>query len=266
MKYKNIILITLLLIALTIGVGSVSASQDNATVDELTVNEDMDVESSVIDEVVAEDSDNYLSSNGSLIILNGGTFEDIQKAVDESSDEDVIELHGTFESTGMSISVYKNLTFNGVNGTILDGKNLSGFFNSDQHLMLNGLTFINSSNEVNYHSFILNNSEIVNCNFINCNPFSAHNSCNFINCSFYDSSIILGAGNVFNCSFYDSEGINGAGDVINCSFINCWSAFYGVIYGANDILNCKFINNSVESGSGVSNVGSVINCLFKEYA
>ncbi len=79
MKYKNIILITLLLLALAIGVGAVSASQDNATVDELTVNENIDIESSVIDEVVAEDSDNEIeleNTNEDNLTDDEGEFVD----------------------------------------------------------------------------------------------------------------------------------------------------------------------------------------------
>ena len=79
MKYKNIILITLLLLSLAIGVGAVSASQDNATVDELTVNENIDIESSVIDEVVAEDSDNEIeleNTNEDNLTDDEGEFVD----------------------------------------------------------------------------------------------------------------------------------------------------------------------------------------------
>jgi len=243
---------------------------------------------------LGEGNDEVILSNGSSKSLNGGTFDDIQKIIDESHDGDVIELRGNYQSNGSIINVNKNLTINGVNGTVLDGKNISGFFywNSQNQIILNGLTFIDSCRIINYYAMETGHGQFINCNFINNNVLNCNNLCNFVNCSFKDSMSVLDGGdfinssflnisdagaisggkNIVNCSFVNNFGMYGSGaisnveSVINCSFINNTGGDCGAIHGAGDVINCKFINNLAKHsnrGGTISDVGDVINCLFE---
>ena len=61
--------------------------------------------------------------------------------------KDVIELNGTYTSSGKAITVKKSLTFNGVNGATLDGKKLSGIFYipANATVTFNNIKFINAT-------------------------------------------------------------------------------------------------------------------------
>lgn len=292
MKYKKIIMLTIV-IACLITVSAVNAADDVVNVEKITLDDVMDTNNEFVSvenydylsDVSESDEDEIISSNESIKTLNGGTFEDIQKVIDESDDGDVIELHGNYQSNGNRIHINKNLTLNGVGGTVLDGKNISGFLycDSQKYLILNGITFIDSIKDYWGHIDV-SFGQIVNCNFIN-NYGLISTSCDLINCSFKNCIIVSGVGDVINCSFLDSSkggsvsnakniincsfvnttGIHDVESVVNCSFINNSGFSEGALSRAGDIINCKFINNSAEhSGSGaISHVGSVINCLFE---
>ena len=77
---------------------------------------------------------------------SGKTFNDIQNAVDSAKANDMIELKGTYTSSGKSVSVNKSLTFNGVDNTTLDAKRLSGIFHITKNVTItfNNIKFINA--------------------------------------------------------------------------------------------------------------------------
>ena len=255
MKIKKYITIFSLLIMLICCISAVSAVSDN-----------------VINNTESEDNFNeelLLISNASSKTLNGGTFEDIQNAVDECSDGDVIELNGRYESTGNIISVVKNLTIKG-NGAVLDGKDRSVFFyfNRQNSIVLDGVTFVNGyDSNPTVDCISIGHGKIINCNFKdNHNRLYCNNPCMFVNCSFTNSVTVLRAGNIINCSFTnmsDSGAVAGAGDIINCSFIDNFGSYSaGALSNVGAVINCKFINNRGGSQGAISNAKDVVNCIF----
>ena len=137
--YKEFIFIFSLFFILILSLGAISASEDldNQMADSVSVpaiDEDLGILNGNNGEIETNigniDEENSLSEEtpSKTITVNGGTFEDIQKAVDESSNGDTIELNGNFTSNNSGfISVQnKNLTIKGYPETVLDGKNLSG--------------------------------------------------------------------------------------------------------------------------------------------
>ena len=81
--YKKIFLISLLLVILSIGAGAVSASQDNATVDELTIAENVDIESSDINNTPIESSNDDqqgLEKSNDDVLSSDGAYLDVKDA------------------------------------------------------------------------------------------------------------------------------------------------------------------------------------------
>ena len=81
--YKKIFLISLLLVILSIGAGAVSASQDNTTSDELTVAENVDIESSDINNTHIESSNDDqqgLEKSNDDVLTEDGQFLDVNDA------------------------------------------------------------------------------------------------------------------------------------------------------------------------------------------
>ncbi len=78
MKFKKMMLVALVLLAI-LTIGAVSASDDNQTSMELTVSEDLDVESSVNGDVIAEDSD-------------VGNFSELKNKIDNALSPGINEL------------------------------------------------------------------------------------------------------------------------------------------------------------------------------
>ena len=83
MKLKNIVLITLLLTVLTIAGGAVTASQDNVTADEISIDDNTNIESSVSEDIVAEDSYDEIElekNNNEDKLSEEGEFIDVTDA------------------------------------------------------------------------------------------------------------------------------------------------------------------------------------------
>ena len=136
--YKKGLLIFSLLCILILSLGAISASDDFD-------NQIGDVDSSIDDDIGMADeinSNNEINDNDDIetdieedilfeedpsnpVIIDGGTSQDIQNAVNNAKDGDTIELNGTFEGTGDRIDVLKSLSFKGNENTILDAKKLS---------------------------------------------------------------------------------------------------------------------------------------------
>ena len=296
--YKEFIFIFSLFFILILSLGAISASEDldNQMADSVSVpaiDEDLGILNGNNGEIETNigniDEENSLSEEtpSKTITVNGGTFEDIQKAVDESSNGDTIELNGNFTSNNSGfISVQnKNLTIKGYPETVLDGKNLSGILDCyNTNISVIGLTFLNAGN---YRAFSIEfgNCFLINCSFINnsagaFNPYEGNISitnCSFINNSANEGAAILDASSILfliNCSFINNTAesfggaINGFSNcsISNCSFINNSAREGGAMYiGGFSMNDCSFINNSADQYGGaieVLDVFAAANCSF----
>ena len=110
-------------------VGSVNAAKDNTT----TLSQDTDKE--INQEKISTESDDS-SLNKEILKKNtenttlkepvsGGTFQDIQNAINSAASGSIIELSGLYKGTG-PINIHQdNLTFIGTNDATLDAQRQS---------------------------------------------------------------------------------------------------------------------------------------------
>ena len=87
------------------------------------------------------------SENTTLTSVNEEkTFTDIQTAIDNASENDTIELEGTYKSQGSEIKIDKAITISSKNGATLDAQFKSNIFNiSNVNVCLKNLNLINSN-------------------------------------------------------------------------------------------------------------------------
>ena len=284
--YKNGLIIFSLFLILILSLGSISASEDldNQLEDvDSSIDDDIGIADEINSNNEINDNDDNIETNidenilseedpSNTITLNGGTFEDIQTAVNDASDGDTIELNGTFESTGNLIGVDKNLTFQGLQDAVLDGKKSSGIFNTNyKNVIFKDITFVNG--KANEGGAIYGACTIINCTFKNNVADSrggAIYDASAVNCTFENNKAqdiyasegggAMFGGSALNCTFIDNSANMGAairqGSAENCTFINNSGAIWG-----GSVLNCTFINNSANYGGGISQ-GTAENCTF----
>ena len=247
-NHKKGLVIFSLFCILTLSLGAISASEDNqiddvnlpadgneAVIVEDHLNSENDIETNFEDSI----NESVLSQGASqkTITVNGGSFDDIQNAVNEANDGDTIELNGTFEGSGNTINLNKNLTICGNQNTVLDAKNLSRIIGSGgRDICIKNLRLINS---LYASSFERSTCSIINCTFEN---------------AFADAS-----GRALTLS---SSNMN----IINCSFINSGGAIKSILSN-NTIVGCTFRGNHAELGSSISAISGrfkVINSSFME--
>ena len=205
----------LLTLLLFINLTTIYASDNNTIIDN--------------NQILTSDSNDNLSSS---ITLKDGSFEDIQKAIDNAKNGDVITLNGKFTATDNSsiISINKKLTLTSSNA-VLDGNNLSGIFYLRQKSSgstINGLTFVNGYRTIGSAMFI--NAVNVTVN----------------NCRFENNTAYAYGGGGAVCTSYDLE--KSANLIVsNSKFIsNRAPVSSGALaaYGYNSkIINCYFENN-----------------------
>ena len=131
---KKTICFSLILIILIISVGAVSA-QDNST-------------QTHTDE--------------------GKTFTDIKIAIDKASENDTIELEGTYYSEGKEIEINKSITITSKNGATLDAKFKSNILNiSNVNVCINNINFINSQSKTTAAIYSHGNLTLTDSKFIN---------------------------------------------------------------------------------------------------
>lgn len=119
MKLKHLLVFSVLILIFTLGFVS---ANENLT-DEIGESESVEV---------LEDT------------VSGNTFTDIQNAVNNAKDNDVIELNGKYTSSKSEITITKSLTIDG-HGATLDGAKKSKILNvKSKSLTLKNINFINS--------------------------------------------------------------------------------------------------------------------------
>ena len=92
------------------------------------------------------------------------SFDDIQNAINQVSENDTVELEGTYTGQGKEITIDKPVTITSKNGATLDANEKSGIFSiSNVTVCLNNLNFINSKSEsaISTHGKLT----VENCNF-----------------------------------------------------------------------------------------------------
>ncbi|WP_407392183.1 right-handed parallel beta-helix repeat-containing protein [Methanobrevibacter sp.] len=93
------------------------------------------------------------------------SFDDIQSEIDLASENDTIELEGTYASQGKEIIINKSITITSKNGATLNGSEKSNIFNiSNVNVTLNNLNIINSKSENTPAIYSLGNLSISNSN------------------------------------------------------------------------------------------------------
>ena len=261
-NFKKGLIIFSLFFILILSLGAISASDDfdnqmgdadsdlsvNENINLANENNDEDIVSNIENDVNEKDNDDNILSEEipSTITVNGGTFGDIQNAINESNDGDIIELNGTFVSTGDSISFSQNLTIKGTEGTVLDANGYKCIFSLngvDQNVLFDGLKFINvkqpSGNVPEYGAIR--------------NVYGSSGNYTFSNCIFENNSLCFDWwGEVPNCLVYDSIFTNNhlgsnVNLLSNCNLTN------NMIIHSNLIEGCDFLNDTWITADSVNN-------------
>ena len=268
LKNKYFLISMLILFILSIGVVSASTvdsdlSENAISDDVLEMDDSVSIESSYDLSSNSADTENLNVADDEVLTdsikPSGNTFNDIQNAVDNAYNNDVIELNGTYTSSGKAISVEKSLTFNGADGTVLDAKKLSGIFYITQSVTVtfNNIKFTNAVRSALYadsDGFVDANKEnliINNCNFVN-------------NYNDYAGGAIY----AFTSGLCKATNTNFTSNYVKDPEEYSWNDYGGAIYAYNlDLTSCNFIKNSAHRDGGAiafENSANVTSCLFKE--
>ncbi|MBQ2635480.1 MAG: DUF11 domain-containing protein [Methanobrevibacter sp.] len=262
---------------------------------EVTYAHDLDEDNGDLD-LELDDGDKLENSQNDEIVsqtysINGGTFNDIQDKINKAKNGDVIDLNGSFTSSGSTITLDKSIILKSSTSATLDG-------NGDTQILLvrtgaagchiENLKFING-----YCNFeggairIFAKSVVVdNCEF---EKNYAISGCGALHTSYAPRT----AENIIvrNCLFTNNSAGNAAGAlgvfaynflVDNCTFQSNHVDFYTNCYGGavqvgmdtdesyGILKNCVFIDNYAKSQTGTSHGGagcvrngtSYVNCVF----
>ena len=262
---KKLIILTLLLV-LIIGIGAVSAA-DNNTNEKLASSNDQ-VELSVTNDVKVSSSNE--STLGANVDFSGTKFSELKTAINGATTGDVIVLNNDIiNDQSKDIHIEKAITIEG-NGHTIDALGLSGiFYIKANNVKLNNITFTNAKN---YHygddemyggaicwegnNGIVNNSIFTN-NYADSGPrwsgsggaidWRQGSEGQIFNCKFYNNYANISGGAIFGQSDLIIENsifsYNRApeGGAIR---LDVWHALRG------RMTNCTFTNNIAESKGG----------------
>ena len=256
-------------------IGSVSAAKDNTTTISQDTSKEINQEKIGIDD--SSLNKEILKTNNENTTLkepvSGGTFNDIQTAINNATSGSIIELSGLYIGNGTQITINKKLTIIGTDDATLDaqGKSKIFYFNAD-YITLKNIKFINGNSEtggaISASPSIYYNS-ISNCTFIN--NIATRNGGAIGN--FGRNSIIT------NCTFINNVATGPYSGAIyidamtnieisNSTFTNNKASNGGAIfiYGSKDsIINeCNFTSNTASSDGGAIYWESGENCKIKQ--
>ena len=244
------------LILFILCIGFASASDSDL---EISKEADLDVEltqaSDVESDIVQSEDDVPLEAT---VTPAGKSFNDIQKAVNSAKANDVIELNGTYTSSGKEIAVKKSLTFNGVGDATLDAKKLSGIFHITKNVTVtfNNIRFINAKYGVifadsdGYVDDVKVNLNIQGCSFEN-------------NRNDYEG----GAINAFTAGLCKVTDSNFTGNYVEEPDCDIYPNSYGGAISAYnlELKNCNFIKNHAQRDGGAITflyTARITDCLF----
>ena len=243
-------------------IGSASAAKDNTT----TLSQD--TTKNINQEKIGIDDSNLnkeiLKKNNENITLkepvSGGTFNDIQTAINNAGKGETIELSGLYTGDGTRITINKTLTIIGTNDATLDAKGNSGiFYITKEKITLKNIKFINGNYNDGgaieyYQNFGSSECSIINCTFIN----NTAKSGGAIGKLAYMNKIK-------NCTFINNTANSGGAiysdasskfEIIECTFTNNKANGEGgaiYAYGGleNNVTNCNFTNNKAKNGGAI---------------
>ena len=266
---KYLMLSIFLLSLLTLSV--VSAS-DNAT-EVISLEESNDAISIGETQAIGQSEDD------TLMDLDGGTFSDLQRKIDNANASSTITLENNytyddgFNKDGILIS--KEITIEG-NGFTIDASKTSRIFNvTSTGVVFKNIIFTNGHAEGNGGA-ISGSATAIGCtfnkNYANGDGGAIYNvnaeGCTFSgNCAEYRGGGIYN-GNATDCTFTDNNYAGQAGggmhtgDALNCIFTGNGAKDQGAaMYGGNAV-GCTFENNKADNhGAAISN-GNAVNCNF----
>lgn len=244
-----------------IGEGEVSDASDNMS----------DVSGNVGDGEVSDASDNLSSANNTNEeIQNDGekTLAELQALIDSSTENDVIELSGTYSGNDV-LKINKSLSFLGIGDmAVIRGEDRENFMEFADAI---SIKFENIKIVSEKYSRIFSDSivfDLKNSVFENLSFGTMYGRIDVNDCSFSNSYLFweYAGGNIKNSNFTNNSQLSFAQDafvdIINCNFANGNRTAIWLYQGAN-IYNCTFVNLSGEYGGAISGaIKDVKNCVF----
>ena len=292
MKYKKIMLVTCLLLAI-LTISAVSANE-NTTEDIV----------GMVDEV--REVDNDLASSEDVLKESTKTFTDLNNTLNANEDKEIY-LYSNYSydvdesdfSDGIVIN--RSVTING-NGYTIDGNDAARIFNvTDENsiVVFKNIIFVNGYSAGMggaIYGNTVDNTVVINCTFIGNSAenggaiagatvkdciFTENTATDYGGAIYYgvvENSIFNGntadmGGAIFytevvkssfndNYASGDGGAIYGAFVCEECNFTYNSALFNGgAIYGADDVVNSIFIENSADCG-GALDTGNAFNCTF----
>ncbi|MBR3140559.1 MAG: hypothetical protein IKF11_06810, partial [Methanobrevibacter sp.] len=260
-KNKMLMALTVFLILFVL-IGSASAAKDNTTTLSQNTTKNINQEkigigdSSLNKEILKKNTENTTLKEP----VSGGTFNDIQTAINNAADGETVELSGLYTGDGTVITLNKTLTIIGTNDATLDAKGKSAiFYITKEKTTLKNIKFINGNSNIGgaieyWQVMYSDESSIINCTFINntANEGGAIGKLAYKNkiknCTFLNNTANSGGGAIYmdsasrfeirECTFTNNKA-NGEGGAIKA-----WGG------KGNTISNCNFTNNNANSNGG----------------
>lgn len=274
LKDKRFLVSIVVLFMLTIGFASASEVSGLDDASDNSLDSSLEVENSE-NLSASDDGAGFTQASddeplAATVKPSGNSFANIQTAVNNANAGDVIELDGTYTSSGKTIAVKKSLTFNGVNGATLDAKKLSGIFHITKKVTVNfnNITFINAKDGAifadsdGYVQKVLVRVNIDGCNFKNnyrdWNGAAIYSFtdglCRVTNSNFTNNHVAEPGKNV---KYPDSSGgaISAYNlELVKCNFINNHAQRYGGAISSEisaKITDCFFKGNYANAGGAI---------------
>ena len=277
---KNKFFVIFLLFLFVCSLGSVVACED--VVFEQGLNDNF-----VVGEMVSGVGDDCVFSKKDDLRadfhLSGGSFSDIQDAIFDAGDGDIIFLDGkTYTGNGSAISVTKNITLVGGSSlnddsyATLDAKFLSNIITVNAPITIKGIIFVNGNFSGGGAMHVYGNSTVVdNCTFINNhagNGGAVYSSgmnlkvygCEFVNNDADSGSVIFsdfGDSYFYDCIFKDNRAnVNSLDCVVYLdSYFDDRNAIVDIFFGGGDNPVLKGFHVSKESSISLINAYCVEN-------
>ena len=289
----SLIIVCLMFASLGVNVEHAYAADVNDTDEmELDVNVEDKLENSHETKLMLENTQENPTLQAKTYSVTGGTFSDIQNAIDKATDGDTIKLSGKFTSKGDdTLLLKKKLTITSSSQATLDGKNngvILRIFKGAANSQLSNLKFINGYSDSKGGAILITAQNVTfnKCVFEN---NSAELSSGAIHTQY--NAVSAQGMRIKNCNFTGNHAGIAAGAlgifahdflIENCVFNSNYVKGDGECYGGavqlgldtepsyGNVKNCLFVNNKAISSVGLGHAGagcvrngsSYYNCVF----
>ncbi len=291
MTKKNLIFISMLVIFI-LSIGMVSAADDmSGQIDDISIDSSQDMVSIGADDLNDGSSELLNDDDGSgesdeptdngEISVEDKTFDAIQNAIVQASENDTIILNGTYTSTGKNmIIVNKAVTIQGVENAVLDANQFKTRFRIDvSNVIFKDICFKNFKFDDNETAIIITKNGITvnNCSFINNTGVITAILANGGICKITDSKFSNNA-NAFGAIYLNKAELDISNSSFNGNKINANTLNYerdddslpsGLITAYNSKLslsNLNFYSNKMGGLSADQCNYSVVNSVFNNTA